>query len=38
MCAADQNRFWDYHDMLFNNWTGENVGDFTDPRLVAYAE
>ncbi len=21
MCAADQNRFWDYHDMLFNNWT-----------------
>jgi protein-disulfide isomerase len=38
MCAADQNRFWDYHDMLFNNWTGENVGDFTDPRLVAYAQ
>ena len=38
MCAADQNRFWDYHDILFNNWTGENVGDFTDPRLVAYAQ
>jgi protein-disulfide isomerase len=38
MCAADQNRFWDFHDMLFNNWTGENVGDFTDPRLMAYAE
>jgi protein-disulfide isomerase len=38
MCAADQNRFWDYHDILFNNWTGENVGDFTDPRLVAYAK
>jgi protein-disulfide isomerase len=38
MCAADQNRFWDYHDMLFNNWTGENVGDFTDPRLIAYAQ
>ncbi len=37
MCAADQGRFWDYHDILFNNWTGENVGDFTDPRLVAYA-
>jgi protein-disulfide isomerase len=37
MCAADQNRFWDYHDILFNNWTGENVGDFTDPRLAAYA-
>jgi protein-disulfide isomerase len=38
MCAADQNRFWDYHDILFNNWTGENVGDFTDPRLIAYAQ
>ncbi len=38
MCAADQNRFWDYHDLLFNNWTGENAGDFTDPRLVAYAQ
>ena len=38
MCAADQNRFWDYHDILFNNWTGENVGDFTDPRLAAYAQ
>jgi protein-disulfide isomerase len=38
MCAADQNRFWDYHDILFNNWTGENVGNFTDARLVAYAQ
>lgn len=38
MCAADQNRFWDFHDILFNNWTGENVGDFTDARLAAYAQ
>jgi protein-disulfide isomerase len=38
MCAADQNHFWDYHDILFNNWTGENVGDFSDSRLVAYAQ
>ena len=37
MCAADQNRFWDYHDILFDNWTGENVGDFTDARLLAFA-
>lgn len=37
MCAADQGRYWDYHDMLFLNWTGENVGDFTDARLLAYA-
>ncbi len=38
MCAADQGRFWDYHDMLFANWTGENVGDFVDKRLVAFAQ
>ena len=37
-CAGDQNRFWDFHDMLYANWTGENVGDFTDRRLVAFAE
>lgn len=38
MCAADQNRFWDYHDMLFANWNGENQGSFNDKRLVAFAE
>jgi protein-disulfide isomerase len=38
MCAADQNRFWDYHDILFANHTAENVGDFTDQRLTAFAE
>lgn len=38
MCAAAQNRFWDYHDMLFANWLGENAGSFTRPRLVAFAE
>ena len=38
MCAAEQGRFWDYHDMLFVNWGGENVGSFIDKRLVAFAE
>jgi protein-disulfide isomerase len=38
MCAADQNRFWDYHDMLFANWNNENAGAFADKRLVAFAE
>jgi protein-disulfide isomerase len=36
-CAADQNRFWDYEKMLFANWEGENVGSYTDKRLVAFA-
>ncbi len=38
MCAADQNRFWDYHDMVFTNWTGENENNYSDKRLVAFAE
>jgi len=38
MCAAEQNRFWDYHDILFANWNGENAGAFSDKRLEAFAE
>jgi len=38
MCAGDENRFWDYHDILFANWSGENQGAFNDKRLVAFAE
>ena len=38
MCAGAQNRFWDYHDILFANWDGENQGAFSDKRLVAFAE
>lgn len=37
-CAADQNKFWEYHDVLFANQTGENVGSFLDDRLIAFAE
>ena len=38
MCAAAQERFWDYHAIIFANWKGENVGSFTKPRLVAFAQ
>lgn len=37
-CAAEQNKFWEYHDILFANHTGEQMGDFTDKRLLAFAE
>jgi len=36
-CAGDQNKFWEYHDVLFSNWTGENVGDVSAPKLRQYA-
>lgn len=38
MCAAEQQRFWDYHDILFANWNGENQGAFNDRRLLAFAQ
>ncbi len=38
MCANEQGRFWDYHDILFTNWDGENAGSFSDKRLGAFAE
>jgi protein-disulfide isomerase len=37
-CAGDQNKFWEYHDILFANQTGEAVGDFAPRKLTAYAE
>jgi protein-disulfide isomerase len=38
MCAEEQDLFWEYHDILFANWNGENVGAFSDERLMAFAE
>lgn len=38
MCANEQGRFWDYHDVVFTNWEGENQGGFRDAKLVAFAE
>jgi protein-disulfide isomerase len=37
-CAGDQNKFWEMHDIIFANQTGENVGAYTTPRLNAFAE
>ena len=38
MCANEQGMFWEYHDILFANWNGENTGAFSNRRLVAFAE
>lgn len=38
-CAADQNRFWDYHDALYNNQpNGENTGFWSYERLKSLAQ
>lgn len=38
VCAAQQGKFFEFHDLLFANQTGENIGDFTEKRLYAMAE
>ncbi|MDF1499575.1 MAG: DsbA family protein [Anaerolineales bacterium] len=37
-CAAEQDRFWEFHDLLFANRIGENAGSFTIARLEAMAD
>ena len=37
-CAGDQDKFWEMHDIIFANQTGENVGNYSNRRLIAFAE
>ena len=37
-CAADQGRFWAYHDLVFSRQAGENQGAFTKDKLLAMAQ
>ena len=36
-CAQQQGRFWTYHDMLYDNWGGENTGWITQKVLTDFA-
>jgi protein-disulfide isomerase len=37
-CALDQGKFWQYHDTLYQNQNGENLGTFSKSRLKAVAK
>jgi protein-disulfide isomerase len=37
LCAREQDRFWDYKKMLFENYSGTQ-NEFNNKRLVAFAE
>jgi protein-disulfide isomerase len=37
-CAADQGKFWEYHDKVFANQAGENRGAFTKEKLQQFGQ
>ena len=37
-CAKDQGLFWEYHDILYSNWTGENNGWASSENLEKFAQ
>jgi len=37
-CANDQGKFWEYHDILYNNWTGENNGWASSDNLLRFSQ
>ena len=36
-CAGDQNKYWQYHDELYNNWAGERTGWINKKSLDGFA-
>ena len=37
-CANEKGRFWEYHDILYNHWTGENNGWASSDNLLEFAK
>jgi protein-disulfide isomerase len=36
-CAQQKGKFWQYHDLLYDNWAGENTGWASSKNLLAFA-
>lgn len=37
-CAADQSKYWEYHDTVYSNWDGENTGWVTRASIERFAD
>jgi len=37
-CANDQGKFWEFHNILYNKWDGENNGWASSENLLSFAE
>lgn len=37
-CAADQRKYWEYHDEVYSNWDGENTGWVSKAALERFAK
>ena len=36
--AEEQGKYWEYHNILFNNWAGERTGWITENSLIDFAK
>ena len=37
-CAEEQGKFWEYHDTLYKNWSGENNGWASSDNQLKFAK